>query len=157
MSQDILGYTKNGDPICEVPAGRITTACCISCSVCGEGIRGMGGPMYGAKCPGCFQFHAVVDRANIMVLTGDVLPIGVQCVYTYHNEEEETFEVCAKADANHVSVYLRLPIGEVVPLMDFVIEEGVDHLKWAGLLAKNLKHFYGLDLEPGGALDESTS
>lgn len=152
MSQDILGYKANGEPIHELKPGMIATACTVSCSVCGAGIRGMGGPMHGAKCPSCFQFEKVVDRANVMVLTGNVLPVGIQCVYTVHNEEE-TFEMCEKDEANHVSVYLRLPIGEVVPLMDFIIEPEVDVLKCASLLVKNLKHFYGLDLEPGGALE----
>lgn len=150
--QEILGYTKNGDPIYELKGGVITTACCISCSVCGDGIRGMGGPMHGAKCPACHQFEFVVDKNNVMVLTGGVLPVSAQCIYTVHNEDE-TFEACTKDEANHVSVYLRLPIGEVVPLMDFIIEDGVEVLKSAGLLVKNLKHAYGVDLEPGGALE----
>lgn len=152
-AQEILGYTAKGNPITPLKPGMIASACCISCSVCGEGISGMGGPEPGAKCPACFQFDSVVDRNNIMALTGDVMPIGVQCVYTLHDPKAETFEVCQQAEANHVSVYLRLPIGEVAPLMDFVIEPDVDVLKWAKLLVKNLKHFYGLDLEPGGALE----
>lgn len=153
MSQEILGYKANGDPIHEIKPGMIATACTVSCSVCGAGIRGMGGPLRGAKCPACYQFESVVDRANVMVLTGNVLPVGVQCVYTLHDAEAETFEVCEKSEANHVSVYLRLPIGEVAPLMDFVIEDGVNVRDWAKLLVKNLHHKYGVDLEPGGALE----
>lgn len=153
MSQEILGYTKYGEPIHQLKPGMIATAAVVSCSVCGAGIRGMGGPMHGAKCPTCFQFESVVDRANVMALTGNVLPVGVQCVYTLYDAEAETFEMCEKAEANHVSVYLRLPIGEVAPLMDLVIEDAEGALKWAKLLVNNLHHKYGVDLEPGGALE----
>lgn len=153
MSQEILGYKENHDPIHPIKPGMITTACCISCAVCGAGIRGMGGPMRNARCPDCYQFDILLSAGNMNTLTGGEAATGVQCVYTVHDEEQETFDMCSKDDANHVSVYLRLPIGEVVPLMDFVIEPDVDALKWAKLLVKNLKHYHGLNLEPGGALE----
>lgn len=52
---EILGYTKNGDPIRPIKPGMMATACVISCSICGHGIRGMGGPQHGAKCVPCFE------------------------------------------------------------------------------------------------------
>jgi hypothetical protein len=52
---EILGYTKEGKPIHHLKPGTIATACVVSCSQCGHGIRGHGGPMYGAKCVPCFE------------------------------------------------------------------------------------------------------
>lgn len=51
----ILGYTKAGKPIVPIKPGMIATAAVISCIVCHEMIRGMGGPQYGAKCVPCYE------------------------------------------------------------------------------------------------------
>lgn len=52
---EILGYNKEGNPILPIKPGMITTACVISCSLCGAGIRSMGGPSRGAKCVPCYE------------------------------------------------------------------------------------------------------
>lgn len=57
---DFLGYTKEGKPIFPCQPDRIYTACVISCACCGEFIRGMGGPMYGAVCRTCYQLDREV-------------------------------------------------------------------------------------------------
>ena len=51
----ILGYTKKGDPIHPIKPGMIATAAVISCIVCHEMIRGMGGPIRDALCVPCYQ------------------------------------------------------------------------------------------------------
>lgn len=51
----ILGYTKDGKPIHPTKPGMIYTACVISCEGCGFFIRGMGGPVRGAKCVDCYK------------------------------------------------------------------------------------------------------
>lgn len=51
----ILGYDKEGKPIYPIKPGMIATAAVISCICCGFYIRGMGGPMYGAKCVPCYE------------------------------------------------------------------------------------------------------
>lgn len=53
MTDTILGYTKDGKPIKPIKPGMVATACVVSCVECGHFIRGMGGPMYGAKCVLC--------------------------------------------------------------------------------------------------------
>lgn len=53
MSQEILGYTKDGEPIYPLKPGMIATACVISCAQCHKMIRSMGGPSPGALCPEC--------------------------------------------------------------------------------------------------------
>lgn len=63
MSQEILGYTANGDPIHQLKPGTMATACCISCSVCGEGICGMGGPNHDAKCVACSDKRVLLRKS----------------------------------------------------------------------------------------------
>lgn len=52
---EILGYTRDNKPIHPNKPGMVTTACVISCVNCGFYIRGMGGPMRGAKCVPCYE------------------------------------------------------------------------------------------------------
>jgi hypothetical protein len=63
----ILGYKSDGTPIHPTKPGMVYTACVISCVSCGFYIRGMGGPMRGAKCVPCFekeQTNASSDPSN---------------------------------------------------------------------------------------------
>lgn len=59
---EILGYTKDGKPIHPSKPGMVSTACTINCSVCGNGIRGMGGPKHGAKCVPCYTGYPVYEK-----------------------------------------------------------------------------------------------
>lgn len=54
IDPEVLGYSRDGKPIHPLSPGRVYTACVISCVECGHYIRGMGGPMRGAKCVPCF-------------------------------------------------------------------------------------------------------
>lgn len=51
----ILGYLPGGKRIHPIGAGMIATACVVSCVGCHKVIGGMGGPMYGALCPSCWE------------------------------------------------------------------------------------------------------
>lgn len=53
MTDKILGYDKNGEPIHECKRGFIYTAAFILCSICRKAIRSMGGPMHGSVCVDC--------------------------------------------------------------------------------------------------------
>ena len=53
MSNEILGYTKEGEPIYPIKPGMIATAAIISCIKCRVCIRSAGGPMHGATCVKC--------------------------------------------------------------------------------------------------------
>ena len=53
MSNEILGYTKEGKPIYPIKPGMIATAAIISCIKCRVCIRSAGGPMHGATCVKC--------------------------------------------------------------------------------------------------------
>ncbi len=53
MSNEILGYTKEGEPIYPIKPGMIATAAIISCIKCRVCIRSAGGPMHGATCVEC--------------------------------------------------------------------------------------------------------
>ena len=64
MEKKVLGYTPKGDPIYECEPGRIYTACFIICVKCSTAIRSMGGPMYGAQCPECFNTTGDVSDEN---------------------------------------------------------------------------------------------
>ena len=55
MSDQPMGYRRNGNPIHPIKPGMITTACVISCSQCRTIIRGMGGPIRDAYCIPCFE------------------------------------------------------------------------------------------------------
>jgi len=62
-----------------------------------------------------------ITKEELLQLLGGATPVGIQCVYTVHNKDE-TFEVCEQPEANHVSIYLRIPCGEVVPVRDFPLD-----------------------------------
>lgn len=66
MSQQLLGFRKNGQPIYPIKPGMIATACVISCSQCRTIIRGMGGPIHDAYCIPCFEAkeNASSDPSN---------------------------------------------------------------------------------------------
>lgn len=49
----VLGVTSIGAPIYECLPDRFYSAAAIHCAECGECIRGMGGPLRGAKCLKC--------------------------------------------------------------------------------------------------------
>lgn len=51
MSDKILGYYRNGDPIYETPRGTVATRATILCCVCEAIIKTDSGPSYGAVCP----------------------------------------------------------------------------------------------------------
>lgn len=51
----VLGYTKAGFAIHELPRSMFATAAMITCCGCGVVIRAMGGPMHGATCPTCWE------------------------------------------------------------------------------------------------------
>ena len=51
----VLGYSKSGLEIHELPLSLFTTAAMITCCGCGAVIRAMGGPMRGAVCPTCWE------------------------------------------------------------------------------------------------------
>lgn len=55
MTEELLGYDKNGYPIHEVKRGHTYTAACINCAICRATIRGMGGPMFGSVCIRCYD------------------------------------------------------------------------------------------------------
>jgi hypothetical protein len=55
MSEPILGYDKDGQPIHETKRGHVYTAACISCSKCRTIIRGSGGPRNGSLCVPCYE------------------------------------------------------------------------------------------------------
>lgn len=55
MSQEILGYTRDGLPIYPTRPGTVSTAAVISCAVCHHTIRSNGGPRHGALCPTCWS------------------------------------------------------------------------------------------------------
>lgn len=97
-----------------------------------------------------------VTYSELVNLLGDAVPAGIQCVYTVHNKDE-TFDMCEQAEANHISTYLRIENGEVVPVRDFPIGEGiVDHSKARALEAiAQIRDALGeLPLEKQGALDD---
>ena len=55
MTDEILGYYKDGKPIYETKRGYIYTAAVISCDKCRTIIRGMGGPAFGSLCAPCYE------------------------------------------------------------------------------------------------------
>ena len=58
MNREILGYTKEGEPIYPIKPGMIATAAIISCIKCRVCIRSAGGPMHGATCVKCAELKA---------------------------------------------------------------------------------------------------
>lgn len=58
-----------------------------------------------------------ITKKELEQLLGGAVPVGVQAVFTVQ-EPDETFRVCERHDANHVTLYLRLENGEVVPVRD---------------------------------------
>lgn len=62
-----------------------------------------------------------ITKEELLQLLGGATPVGIQCVYTVQ-DEDETFEMCNEAKANHISVYLRIECGEVVPVRDFPLD-----------------------------------
>lgn len=55
MTAKILGYRRDGTPIHPNKPGSLVTACIISCSLCKNMIKGMGGPAQGAACVACYM------------------------------------------------------------------------------------------------------
>lgn len=90
-----------------------------------------------------------ITREELDQLLGGAKPVGIQCVYTVQ-DEDETFEMCNEAKANHISVYLRIECGEVVPVRDFPVEGGKKQA--AGAFLQVRQQLGDLPLEPNGAL-----
>ena len=94
-----------------------------------------------------------ITKPELLQLLGGQTATGIQCVYTAQ-DEDETFEMCSeKDDANHVSVYLRIPCGEVVPVRDFPLD-GFG-LKKARMAILEIRAELGeLPVERHGALED---
>lgn len=98
-----------------------------------------------------------ITKPELLQLLGGQTATGIQCVYTALDEVEETFDMCSeKDDANHVSVYLRIPCGEVVPVRDFPLD-GFG-LKNARMAILEIRAELGeLPVERHGALEDEAS
>lgn len=146
MNQKLLGFHVSGSPIRETKPGMIYTACTINCRECRVGIRGMGGPSRDSKCLTCY-------KQELDQLCGQETPVSVQCAFTY--DDGDSIEVVGGAQyASMVSVYLRLPSGEVVPVTDHQDNRGLEHaFKRAKEQAHALAELLGISVEPNGALD----
>lgn len=98
----------------------------------------------------------IISYDELSQLLGGATPVGIQCVFTQVDPEYHTIDMCEKDGATHVSVYLRLDIGEVVPVRDYAIQPG--QLEVAQVHARNaitlICELLGtLPLEKHGALD----
>jgi hypothetical protein len=63
MTEPILGYDKDDQPIHELKRGYIYTAACIFCCKCRTIILGSGGPKHGSTCVLCHE--AKLKELNI--------------------------------------------------------------------------------------------
>jgi hypothetical protein len=144
---ELKGFNRDTHPIRRLGPNMIATACMITCSECGESVRHNGGPARGAKCVSCTQ-------AELVKLCGGAAPVGIQCVYT-ERLEDKSIQMCEAKHATFCSVYLRLPVGEVVPVHDYYIQpENPDRAtERAADLVNALAYIFGIELEPQGALD----
>lgn len=73
---------------------------------------------------------------------------SVQIAATFYDAVDETFEVCAIGDANHVSVYVRDEHGYVEPVVDY---KGTGGLAKASAYSKAVK----LSMEHGVFIEHS--
>lgn len=71
---------------------------------------------------------------------------SVQIAATFYDAVEETFEVCALDQANHISVYVRDEHGEVEPVADY---KGTAGLAKSSALSKAAK----LSMEHGAFIE----
>lgn len=104
--------------------------------------------------------HITYDE--LAQLLGGATPTSIQCVYTgtspTNDHTCEEFDMCEKDEATHVSVYLRLDIGEVVPVRDFPIahkQYEVAQVHARNAVTKICMLLGTLPVEPNGALHDS--
>lgn len=116
MSQEILGYTKNGEPIYPTQPGTVSTAAVISCASCHKMIRSNGGPGHGAVCPACWAANprprlllnkrysaeelCDVQRDVLEAFDSDFTPQAAGIPQDEHGFETGTYTVIVKWEPN---------------------------------------------------------
>jgi len=95
MKDNVLGYSKNHQPIRPVPSGQIVTHALIMCSICRKVIRAQGGPMHGADCLDCHpmrQAFEQVSAPNFQDPNGTARDMSGQYVSDVLKDHWETFQ-----------------------------------------------------------------
>lgn len=100
-----------------------------------------------------------ITKEDLDQLLGGAKAVGVQVVFTSVDPDNESIAMCERHEADHVSLYLRLENGEVVPVRDVSYkptgtreETDVSLIATANHLAEIWKHLGELPLETNGAL-----
>lgn len=96
-----------------------------------------------------------ITKEELVQLLGGEQAVGIQCVFTEYDSADELFEMSEKSEATHISVYLRLPVGEVVPVRDFPVHPGqleVAQVYARDAVTKICELLGTLPVEPHGAL-----
>ena len=100
-----------------------------------------------------------ITKAELEQLLGGAKAVGIQAAYTKEDPENDSIDMCERHEATHVSLYLRVENGEVVPVRDVPYkptaareEMDVSLMITANHLAEIWKHLGDLPLETHGVL-----